>query len=411
MAKRIFSIDVARALGSSVVCALALAGAVWAVATFAASPPSSSSLTSSARGGLHKVASRNLVSFADIVDAVKPTVFAVEARLASDAAQDEQEQDRDDADSDVPPSTDTPPRLAIPNDTPDTPSPSPRRRLLTSQGSGFFISPDGYAVTNSHVIENAESTQILTDDQKIYAAKVVGTDPVSDLALLKVDGRNDFPSVTLADETPRIGSWVLAFGNPFGLGGTVTAGIVSARERNLGIGGYQDLIQIDAPINKGDSGGPSFDLDGRVIGVNTMIFSPSGGSIGIAFAIPAGTVKTVIPQLKDKGTVAHGWLGVQTAPMPPNLAEALGLKDVRGALVVKLEAAGPAAKAGIMPGDVITSVNGDPVKQAGDLTKKVSNSAPGTSLKLDVVRAREQKVVIVTLAKTPLPPSAPRANR
>jgi serine protease Do len=341
------------------VCGLALAGAVWAVATFAASPPLS--LTSSARAGLHKIASRNLASFADIVDAVKPTVFAVEARLARDAAQDAQEQDSDDADSDVPPSTDTPPRLPIPNDTPDTPS--PKRRLLTSQGSGFFISPDGYAVTNSHVVENAESAQILADDQKIYAAKVVGTDPVSDLALLKVDGRNDFPSVTLADETPRIGSWVLAFGNPFGLGGTVTAGIVSARERNLGIGGYQDLIQIDAPINKGDSGGPSFDLDGRVIGVNTMIFSPSGGSIGIAFAIPAETVKTVIPQLKDKGTVAHGWLGVQTAPMPPNLSEARGLKDVRGALVVKLEAAGPAAKAGIMSGDVITSVNGDPISR------------------------------------------------
>ena len=292
---------------------------------------------------------------------------------------------------------------------PDTPS--PKRRLLTSQGSGFFISPDGYAVTNSHVVENAESAQILADDQKIYAAKVVGTDPVSDLALLKVDGRNDFPSVTLADETPRIGSWVLAFGNPFGLGGTVTAGIVSARERNLGIGGYQDLIQIDAPINKGDSGGPSFDLDGRVIGVNTMIFSPSGGSIGIAFAIPAETVKTVIPQLKDKGTVAHGWLGVQTAPMPPNLSEARGLKDVRGALVVKLEAAGPAAKAGIMSGDVITSVNGDPIKQAGDLAKRVSNSAPGTSLKLDVVRAREQKVVMVTLAQMPIPRSASGANR
>ena len=407
MGKRIFSTNVAGALGGGAVCGLALAGTVWAVATFAASPPLS--LTSSARAGLHKIASRNLASFADIVDAVKPTVFAVEARLARDAAQDAQEQDSDDADSDVPPSTDTPPRLPIPNDTPDTPS--PKRRLLTSQGSGFFISPDGYAVTNSHVVENAESAQILADDQKIYAAKVVGTDPVSDLALLKVDGRNDFPSVTLADETPRIGSWVLAFGNRFGLGGTVTAGIVSARERNLGIGGYQDLIQIDAPINKGDSGGPSFDLDGRVIGVNTMIFSPSGGSIGIAFAIPAETVKTVIPQLKDKGTVAHGWLGVQMAPMPPNLADALGLKDVPGALVVKLEAAGPAAKAGIMSGDVITSVNGDPIKQAGDLAKRVSNSAPGTSLKLDVVRAREQKVVMVTLAQMPIPRSASGASR
>jgi serine protease Do len=409
MAKRIFSTNAARMLGSGVLCVLALAGVIWAVATFAASPPSL--VMSSTRGSLHKVASRDLASFADIVDAVKPTVFAVEAKLADDAAREAQEQDRDEADSDVPPSDNAPPRLAIPNDTPDALPPSLKRRLLTSQGSGFFISPDGYAVTNSHVVENAESVQILADDQKTYAAKVVGADPVSDLALLKVDGRNDFPSVKLADETPRIGSWVLAIGNPFGLGGTVTAGIVSGRERNLGVSGYQDLVQIDAPINKGDSGGPSFDLDGRVIGVNTMIFSPSGGSIGIAFAIPAETVKTVIPQLRDKGTVAHGWLGVQMAPVPPRLAEDLGMKDVRGALVVKLEAAGPAAKAGITPGDLITSVNDEPIKQVGDLTKKVSNSAPGTSLTLRVVRAGEQKIVLVTLAQMPLPPSASRAIR
>jgi serine protease Do len=176
MAKRIFSTHVSRTLTISLLCALALGGAIWAVATFAASPPSLR--TVSAHGGVNNVASRNLASFADVVDAVKPTVFAVEARLASDATQDLQEQDRDDVASDVPPpSNDAPPRPAIPNDTPDAPAPLPKRRLLTSQGSGFFISPDGYAVTNSHVVENAESTQILTDDQKTYAAKVVGPTP------------------------------------------------------------------------------------------------------------------------------------------------------------------------------------------------------------------------------------------
>jgi serine protease Do len=388
MTRSIFSTNVSRTLAISAVCALALGAAAWTVATRAASLPSW--LTSSSHASLHKTAARNLADFADIVDAVKPTVFAVQSRIANDAAA-EAEEEKDDADSDVP-----------------SPSnPSPTRRLLTSQGSGFFISSDGYAVTNGHVVENAESTEILTDDQRTYAAKVVGTDPVSDLALLKVDGRNDFPFVTLADETPRIGSWVLAFGNPFGLGGTVTAGIVSARERNLSIGGYQDLIQIDAPINKGDSGGPSFDLNGKVIGVNTMIISPSGGSIGIAFAIPAETVKTVVPQLKEKGVVTHGWMGIQTQPLTPDLAISLEMKEVRGALVVKLEPAGPAAKAGLTSGDVVTSVNGEPIKQASDLARKVSNSAPGTSLTLGVVRGGEQKNVTVTLAQVPAPRTSP----
>jgi serine protease Do len=387
MTRSIFSTNVCRTLAISAVCALALGAAAWTVATRAASLPSW--LTSSSHASLHTTAARNLADFADIVDAVKPTVFAVQSRIANDAAA-EAEEEKDDADSDVP--------------SPSNPSPS--RRLLTSQGSGFFISSDGYAVTNGHVIENAKSTEILTDDQRTYAAKVVGTDPVSDLALLKVDGRNDFPFVTLADETPRIGSWVLAFGNPFGLGGTVTAGIVSARERNLGIGGYQDLIQIDAPINKGDSGGPSFDLDGKVVGVNTMIISPSGGSIGIAFAIPAETVKTVMPQLKDKGAVTRGWLGVRLQPVTPDVAETLEMKDMRGALVVRLDATSPAAKAGIASGDVITSVDDEAVRQASDLARKVTKSAPGTVLRLGLLHRGEQKTAYVTLGEMPTPRNA-----
>src|SRR4029077_6469180 len=174
------------------------------------------------------------------------------------------------------------------------------RNMITGQGSGFFISGDGYAVTNNHVVDKAENVQVTTDDGKIYEAKVIGTDPRSDLALIKVDGRSDFPYVKFAEGNPRIGDWVLAVGNPFGLGGTGTAGIVSARGRDIGNGPYDDFIQIDAPVNKGNSGGPTFDVDGNVIGVNTAIFSPSGGSVGIAFAIPADTVKKVVSQLKEK---------------------------------------------------------------------------------------------------------------
>ena len=169
------------------------------------------------------------------------------------------------------------------------------------QGSGFFISADGYAVTNNHVVDKAESVEVTTDDGKTYTAKVIGADPKTDIALIKVDGRTDFPYVPLAEKTPRIGDWVLAVGNPFGLGGTVTAGIVSARGRDIGAGPYDDFIQIDAPVNKGNSGGPTFDVDGNVIGVNTAIYSPSGGSVGIAFAIPADTVKSVVTPAQGQG--------------------------------------------------------------------------------------------------------------
>ena len=384
-------------LAGGVLSALALGALTWAVATQTASPMSWPGWSKPAE--LHKIASRDVANFADVVDTVKPTVFAVESRVTADDT--EGGRDSGDADADVaPPLNKSPPRFALPDDTPDTPE-GPSRRLLVSRGSGFFISSDGYAVTNGHVVENADTTQILTDDQRTYGAKVVGIDQVSDLALLKVDGRDDFPFATFADGLPRVGSWILAFGNPFGLGGTVTAGIVSARERNIGMSANQDLIQIDAPINKGDSGGPSFDLDGKVVGVNTMIISPSGGSIGIAFAIPAETVKTVMPQLRDKGAVTRGWLGVQMQPVTPDIAESLELKDVRGALVARLEATGPAAKAGISVGDVITSVDDEPIKRASDLARKVTNSAPGTLLRLGVMHHGEQKTARVTLDEVP----------
>ena len=233
------------------------------------------------------------------------------------------------------------------------------RGFSTAQGSGFFISADGYAVTNNHVVERGKTVEVQTDDNKTYTAKVIGTDPKTDLALLKVDGRTDFPFVKLGDKQPRIGDWVIAVGNPFGLGGTVTAGIVSARGRDIGAGPYDDFIQIDAPVNKGNSGGPTFDVDGNVIGVNTAIFSPNGGSIGIGFAIPAETVKTVVAQLKEHGAVTRGWIGVQIQPVTADVADSLGLKNAEGALVAEAQANSPAAKAGIASGDVITSVNGE----------------------------------------------------
>jgi serine protease Do len=309
--------------------------------------------------------------FADVVDAVKPAVIGVQTK-----------------------------RAASPEEQAQLGAPAPGRSV-TSMGSAFFISADGYAVTNNHVVEGSTTLTIQTDDQKTYTAKVVGTDSTSDLALLKVDGRNDFPFVKLADKMPRVGEWVLAIGNPFGLGGTVTAGIVSARERNIGAVTADNLIQIDAPINKGDSGGPTFDLNGRVIGVNMMIFSPSGGSIGIAFAIPADTVRTVIPQLRDKGAVTRGWLGVQVQTVTADIADVLGLKEAQGALVAGAQAESPAERAGLASGDIIVSVNATPIKDARELTKRISSTVPGTTVEIGVLRAGAQRTVTAALSELP----------
>ena len=205
----------------------------------------------------------------------------------------------------------------------------------------------------------------------------------------------------LADTTPRVGDWVLAVGNPFGLGGTVTAGIVSARGRDIGNGPYDDFIQIDAPVNKGNSGGPAFNTEGEVMGVNTAIYSPSGGSVGIAFSIPASTVKSVIAQLRDKGTVSRGWIGVQIQPVTADIADSLGLKKAEGALVAEPQANGPAAKAGIESGDVITAVNGETVKDARELARTIGGLAPGNAVKLNVLHKGHDKTVNLTLGQLP----------
>jgi len=275
---------------------------------------------------------------------------------------------------------------------------APQRRAVTGEGSGFFISADGYAVTNNHVVDHATTVTVTTDDGKIHTAKVIGTDARSDLALIKVDGGN-FPFVKFSDHAPRIGEWAVAVGNPFGLGGTVTAGIVSATGRD--IGSANDYIQIDAPINRGNSGGPTFDTDGNVMGINTAIFSPSGGSVGIGFDIPAATAKNVIAQLKDSGHVTRGWLGVQIQPVTSEVADALGLKQTTGALVSEPQAGSPAAKAGVKAGDVIVSLDGTSVKDARELSQKIGAANPGASVKLGVIRNGSEQTINVTLAQLP----------
>ena len=296
--------------------------------------------------------SQQPVSFADLVDKVKPSVISV--RVKHNAGSLVREPEGNSPFQPGSPMDRFFRRFGSPNEfSPDQPR-RPRRDFSAGQGSGFFISADGYAVTNNPVIDKADTVEVLTDDGKTYTARVIGADARTDLALLKVDGSGNFPYVRLSERAPRIGEWVVAVGNPFGLGGTVTAGIVSARGRDIGAGPYDDFLQIDAAVNRGNSGGPTFDVNGNVIGVNTAIFSPSGGSVGIAFAVPAETVNAVISQLKDKGTVTRGWIGVQIQPVTTDIAEGMGLKTAQGALVVEPQAGGPAAKAGVKAGDVIT---------------------------------------------------------
>jgi serine protease Do len=332
--------------------------------------------------------------FADIVERVKPAVISVRVKMRSGPQMT--------ASEDLPFPKGSPMerffrRFGMPDGMPGMPR---GRRFGTAQGSGFLISEDGYAVTNNHVVEHASSVEVSTDDGTTHTAKVVGTDPRTDLALIKIDGGR-FPYVRLADAAPRVGDWVLAVGNPFGLGGTVTAGIVSARGRDIGAGPYDDFLQIDAPVNKGNSGGPTFNTEGSVVGVNTAIFSPSGGSIGIAFAIPAETVKNVVAQLKQKGVVTRGWIGVQIQPVTPEIADSLGLKKSAGALVAEPQKDSPAAKAGIEAGDVIATVDGKPVHEARSLARMIGGLPPGTTVKLGVIRKGTEKTVSVTLGELP----------
>jgi len=346
-------------------------------------------------------------SFADIVEKVSPAVVSV--KVKKDTSDDVAMNDGDGPGGNVPPQIEQfLKRFGFGEGRGPMGPMGPRahrgpggERPVVGQGSGFIISADGYVVTNNHVVDGADEVDVTTTDGKEHVAKVIGTDPRTDVALLKIEGGKDLPWVKLADGAPRVGDWVIAVGNPFGLGGTVTAGIVSARGRDIGSGPYDDFIQIDAPINRGNSGGPTFSLNGEVIGMNTAIVSPSGGNVGIAFAIPSETVKTVVNQLRDSGSVARGYIGVQIQPVTADLASGLGIKETEGALVAQVQPGTPGAKAGLKAGDVITKINNDPIKDARELSRKVGMMKPGTEVQLAVIRDAKPLTVAVKLEQLP----------
>jgi serine protease Do len=280
------------------------------------------------------------------------------------------------------------------------PDQAPQRQ--SSLGSGFVVDESGYVVTNNHVIAEADEIQVVFGDESTYDAELIGRDQKTDLALLKIVGDKPFPAVTFADsDSVRVGDWIIAIGNPFGLGSTVTAGIVSARSRDIRAGPYDDFLQVDAPINRGNSGGPSFNLDGEVIGINTAIFSPSGGNVGIGFAIPANLALPVIESLKADGRVKRGWLGVRIQTVTDEIAESLGLDDAEGALVASVTPGGPAETAEIEAGDVVLEFDGKAIDRMRGLPRIVAETPIGKAVEVEIWRRGERRAVEVTLGELP----------
>jgi serine protease Do len=280
---------------------------------------------------------------------------------------------------------------------------------VASLGSGFIIDPTGIIVTNNHVIANAEQITITLSDDTTLQAEVIGRDAVTDLAVLKVEPKAPLPAATWGESTKvKVGDWVLAIGNPFGLGGTVTAGIISATARDIHSGPYDDYLQTDASINRGNSGGPMFDLAGNVIGINTAIYSPSGGSIGIGFAIPSAFARPIIEQLKATGKVERGWIGARIQPVTDEIAEAIGLDKGRGAMIAMVDPASPAAQAKLQPGDVILAYDNKPIDRSRQLPRLVADTPPETPVKLTVWRdGKEHEVELKAAAANPSRPAPP----
>ena len=273
-------------------------------------------------------------------------------------------------------------------------------RHVTSLGSGFIIDPSGYIVTNNHVIEDSDQITVALQDGTQMPAKVVGRDPKTDIALLKVTPKKPLPATHFGDsDKARIGDWVIAIGDPFGIGSTVTAGIVSARNRNINAGPYDDFIQTDAPINRGNSGGPLFDVDGNVIGINSQIYTPSGGSVGIGFAIPANLAREVVNQLRQFGIARRGWIGVRIQPVTTEIAEGLGLPTTQGALVADVTKGGPAAKAGLGNGDLVTGFDGKLVPDDRALPRIVADTPIGKTVNMDVLRKGRKQTLRITVQK------------
>jgi serine protease Do len=278
----------------------------------------------------------------------------------------------------------------------------PRGVPKLGKGSGFIVDAEGFVVTNNHVVGGAERVTVELADGRKLPGKVIGTDPQTDIALLKVEAGGPLPFVSFADSDGlRVGEWVLAMGNPFGLGSSATAGIVSARGRQIGAGPYDDFIQTDAPINPGNSGGPLFSAAGEVVGVNTAIFSPSGGNIGIGFAVPSNLAKRVVADLRDDGKVERGWLGVSLQPLDAELAAAVGLSEAQGALVAGVEPGSPAARGGLRAGDVVLEAGGRPVRNPRDLAVAVGQAKPSTILAVAVSRNGQRTEQRVTLGDVP----------
>ncbi len=339
------------------------------------------------------------LSFADIFDQVSPAVVSINVTSPSDPKQALRIPGLEGLPFDIVPRQPRGGEDGGDGEDGDGAAPAPGAGLppQLSSGSGFFISPEGYIVTNNHVVENAQSIKIVLKDERELDAVVVGRDEGTDLAVLKVKGSN-FPYVNFENSAkPRVGDWVIAVGNPFGLGGTATAGIISAYGRNLQdkSSTFVDYIQIDASINRGNSGGPTFDIYGRVIGVNTAIFSPSGGSVGIGFAIPADVADAVTKQLISGGKITRGYIGAEITTFGPEMAEAQGMGDQRGAIIQGVVPGGPSAKAGLLPGDVVIAVNNTPVKSSSELTREVAKARAGDVLRLAVVRDGKRRTIEV----------------
>ncbi|WP_119300430.1 DegQ family serine endoprotease [Dongia deserti] len=351
-------------LRAAMAVALSVLALVWAQQAFARSAPE---------------------SFADLVDRVIPAVVNVSS--TQKVPQSQQMQDLDEMFRDF-------------LDRREGQPPQRPPRGGSSLGSGFIIDPAGYIVTNNHVIEDAEEIMVLTHDNEELKATIVGRDEKTDLALLKVDAKKPLPALKWGDsEALRIGDWVMAIGNPFGLGGSVTAGIVSARQRDINSGPYDDYIQTDASINRGNSGGPMFNMDGEVVGINTAIFSPSGGSVGIGFAIPANLARPIISQIKEFGKPKRGWLGVRIQTVSPELAEGLRLKEPKGALVASVTKDGPADKAGIKQGDVVLKFDGKEITQMRGLPRIVAETETGKTTDVVIWRKGSEVTLRVTVGE------------
>ncbi|HET7083640.1 MAG TPA: DegQ family serine endoprotease [Rhizomicrobium sp.] len=328
-------------------------------------------------------------SFADLVERVSPAVVTITSETTT-------------TDSDMDADNIPAPFRDFFNQFNNGQKPQPHKAL--SAGSGFIIDKAGYVVTNNHVVDASKKITVKLPDGRSFTAKLIGTDPVTDVALLKINSEKPLPTVEFGDDKKlRVGDWVVAVGNPFGLSNSVTAGIVSSLGRNIDQGSqqYTSFIQIDAPINRGNSGGPTFDLRGQVIGMNSMIFSPSGGSVGIGFAIPASLIHDVVAQLKEHGRVTRGYLGVNIQPVTPEIASALGIKESKGALVAEVVPNGPASKAGFEQGDIVTAINGQSVDDATDLTRKVASVPTGQVATFNISRQGKPLQIKVTIGTRP----------